>query len=50
MLSMMDMIIALRRIPLFASVHGEGLKRVAETIREMEIPAGELVFAALRER
>jgi len=45
MLSMMDLIIALKRIPLFASVHGEGLKRVAETIREMEIPAGELVFA-----
>ena len=45
MLSMMDLIIALKRIPLFASVHGEGLKRVAETIREMKLPAGELVFA-----
>ena len=45
MLSMMDLIIALKRIPLFSSVHGEGLKRVAETIREMKLPAGELVFA-----
>jgi len=45
MLSMMDLIIALKRIPLFASVHGESLKRVAETIREMKVPAGELVFA-----
>jgi len=45
MLSMMDLIIALKRIPLFASVHGEGLKRVAETIREAKIPAGDLIFA-----
>ena len=45
MLSMMDLIITLKRIPLFASVHGEGLKRVAETIREMKVAAGALVFA-----
>jgi CRP-like cAMP-binding protein len=45
MLSMMDLIIALKGIPLFASVHGESLKRVAETIREMKIPAGEVIFA-----
>ena len=45
MLSVMDLIIALKRIPLFASVQGEGLKRIAESIREMRIAAGELVFA-----
>jgi len=45
MLSVMDLIIALKRIPLFASVQGEGLKRIAESIREMRISAGELVFA-----
>ena len=45
MLSMMDLIIALKRIPLFSSVHGEGLKRVADTIREMKLSAGGLVFA-----
>ena len=45
MLSMMELIIALKGIPLFASVQGEGLKRIAETIREMKIPASELIFA-----
>jgi len=45
MLSMMELIIALKGIPVFASVHGEGLKRIAETVREMKIPAGELIFA-----
>jgi CRP-like cAMP-binding protein len=45
MLSVMDLIIALKRIPLFASVHGEGLKRIAESIREKRMSRGELVFA-----
>ena len=45
MLSVMDLIIALKRIPLFTAVHGEGLKRIAEAVREKAIPAGELVFA-----
>jgi CRP/FNR family transcriptional regulator len=45
MLSVMDLIIALKRIPLFTSVHGEGLKRIAESIREKTISPGELVFA-----
>lgn len=45
MLSVMDLIIALKRIPLFTSVHGEGLKRIAETVREKGVPQGELVFA-----
>ena len=45
MLSVMDLIIALKRIPLFASVHGEGLKRIADSVREKAISKGELVFA-----
>ena len=45
MLSVMDLIIALKRIPLLASVHGEGLKRIAESVREKPISKGELIFA-----
>jgi CRP-like cAMP-binding protein len=42
---MMDIIISLKQIPLFANVHGEGLKRISDVIREKHISAGELVFA-----
>ncbi len=45
MLSVMDLIIALKRIPLLASVHGECLKRIAESVREKPISKGELIFA-----
>lgn len=45
MLSMMEVVIALRRIPLFASVHGEGLKRLADVVQEKAVKAGELIFA-----
>ncbi len=45
MLSVMEVIIALKQIPLFASVHGEGLKRLSDVIREKQITEGEVVFA-----
>jgi CRP-like cAMP-binding protein len=45
MLSVMEVIIALKQIPLFASVHGEGLKRLSDVIREKHVSQGELVFA-----
>jgi CRP/FNR family transcriptional regulator len=45
MLSVMEVIIALKQIPLFTSVHGEGLKRLSDVIREKEITEGEIVFA-----
>ncbi len=45
MLSVMEVIIALKQIPLFASVHGEGLKRLSDVIREKEVKEGEIVFA-----
>jgi CRP-like cAMP-binding protein len=44
-LSVMDLIIALKQIPVFASVHGEGLKRLSDAIREMRVSSGELIFA-----
>jgi CRP-like cAMP-binding protein len=45
MLSVMEIIIALKQIPLFHSVHGEGLKRISDAVREKHIPSQELVFA-----
>jgi len=44
-LSLMELVIAVRQIPLFASVHGEELKRLADVVREKTVPAGEIVFA-----
>jgi CRP-like cAMP-binding protein len=45
MLSVMEIIISLKRIPMFANVHGEGLKRVSDVVREKQVTSGELVFA-----
>lgn len=45
MLSVMEIIIALKQIPLFASVHGEGLKRISDVVREKHVVTGEIVFA-----
>lgn len=45
MLSIMEVIIALKRIPLFSGVHGEGLKRISDAVWEKKLKAGELVFA-----
>jgi len=45
MLSVMEIIIALKQIPLFVSVHGEGLKRISDVVREKHVATGEIVFA-----
>jgi CRP/FNR family cyclic AMP-dependent transcriptional regulator len=45
MLSVMEIIISLKRVTLFANVHGEGLKRISDAIREKHVSAQELVFA-----
>jgi CRP/FNR family cyclic AMP-dependent transcriptional regulator len=45
MLSVMEIIISLKRIPLFVNVHGEGLKRISDVVRETHVSSGELVFA-----
>ena len=45
MLSLMEVILALKGIPLFASVHGQELRRLSEGIHEMEVKKGELLFA-----
>jgi CRP/FNR family cyclic AMP-dependent transcriptional regulator len=45
MLSVMEIIISLKHIPLFVNVHGEGLKRVSDVVREKNVSSGELVFA-----
>lgn len=44
-LTLMELVIAIKRVPLFVSVHGEGLKRLADVIREKPVKAGEIVFA-----
>lgn len=45
MLSVMDIIISLKRTPLFTNVQGEGLKRISDVVREKKVSSGELVFA-----
>jgi CRP/FNR family transcriptional regulator len=45
MLTIMEVVIALRHVPLFASVQGEGLKRLADVVLEKKVAAGELIFA-----
>ena len=45
MLSLMEVILALKGIPIFASVHGEQLRRLSEVVHEKEIKKGELLFA-----
>jgi len=44
-LSLMEVIIALRGIPLFAAVHGEGLRRLADAVHQRALRGGEWVFA-----
>lgn len=44
MLSVMEVILALKSTPLFQSVPGEGLKRLSDFIQEKKVPAGEVVF------
>jgi CRP-like cAMP-binding protein len=44
-LSLMEVIIALRGIPLFAAVHGEGLRRLADAVRQRVLRREEWVFA-----
>jgi CRP-like cAMP-binding protein len=44
MLSVMEVILALKSTPLFRNVPGEGLKRLSDFIQEKEVLAGELVF------
>ena len=45
MLSVMEIIIALKKISLFSNVHGEGLKRLSDVIRDKEVSQGETVFS-----
>ena len=45
MLSLMEVILALKGIPLFASVHGQELRRLSEVVHEKGINKGELIFA-----
>jgi CRP-like cAMP-binding protein len=44
MLSVMEVVVAIKRCPLFSSVHGEALKRLADGTREKVVTAGEVVF------
>ena len=43
-LSLMEVIIALRGIPLFAAVHGEALRRLADAVHQRVLRGGEWVF------
>lgn len=45
MLSVMEIIVSLKRIPLFADLRGEGLKRISDVVREKKVSTGEVVFA-----
>jgi CRP/FNR family transcriptional regulator len=44
MLSVMEVILALKSTPLFQNVPGEGLKRLSDFIQEKKARAGELIF------
>ena len=44
MLSVMEVILALKSTPLFRNVPGEGLKRLSDFIQEKAVLAGEIVF------
>jgi CRP-like cAMP-binding protein len=44
MLSVMEVILALKNTPLFQNVPGEGLKRLSDFIQEKAVLAGEVVF------
>ena len=45
MLSVMEVILALRSTPLFQNVPGEGLKRLSDFIQEKSVRAGEVIYA-----
>ena len=45
MLSVMEVILALKSTPLFCEVPGEGLKRLSDFIQEKSVSAGEVIFA-----
>ncbi len=45
MLSVMEVILALKTTPLFREVPGEGLKRLSDFIQEKTVRANEIVFA-----
>lgn len=44
MISIMETILFLKRIPLFSNIHGEGLKRIADIAVEKVFEAGDLIF------
>lgn len=44
-LSLMEVIIALRRVPLFAAVHGEGLRRLADAVHQRVLRGEEWIFS-----
>jgi len=44
MISVMETILFLKRIPLFSNIHGEGLKRIADISIEKVFEAGDIVF------
>ncbi len=45
MLSVMEVILALKSTPLFQNVPGEGLKRLSDFIQEKSVRAGEVIYA-----
>jgi CRP/FNR family cyclic AMP-dependent transcriptional regulator len=45
MLSVMEIILALKRTSLFKDVPGEGLKRLSDFIQEKKVRAGEMIFS-----
>ncbi|MGH9319764.1 MAG: cyclic nucleotide-binding domain-containing protein [Vicinamibacteria bacterium] len=44
MLSVMEVILALKSTPLFQNVPGEGLKRLSDFIQEKTVRSGEIIF------
>lgn len=44
MLSVMEVILALKGTPIFRNVPGEGLKRLSEFVQEKSVRAGEVIF------
>lgn len=44
MLSVMEVILALKSTPLFKDVPGEGLKRLSDFVQEKDVEAGEVIF------
>jgi CRP-like cAMP-binding protein len=44
MISIMETILFLKRIPLFSNIHGDGLKRIADISVEKVVEAGDMIF------